>query len=173
MNLAAKGRARGSTHASVDHFGRLIVTGRPGYRPGQVISLEMVSEEADVSRAMAREVLQVLHQKRLVGLQPRVGATVRHVEQWDVFDPDVIEWRLDVAPRFQMRSLSEVRQAIEPSAAFLAAERAPADVCRDLVQPSRSCRNWGKTTGSARTTRPGSVSARTTGMLTPSSTEPC
>ena len=144
MDLAAKGRARGSTHASVDHFGRLIVTGRPGYRPGQVISLEMVSEEADVSRAMAREVLQVLHQKRLVGLQPRVGATVRRVEQWDVFDPDVIEWRLDVAPRFQMRSLSEVRQAIEPSAAFLAAERAPADVCRDLVSLSRQLQELGE-----------------------------
>ena len=146
MNLAAEGRVRGSksTRASVDHLGRLIVTSRPGYRPGQVISLEMVSGEAGVSRAMAREVLQVLHQKRLVGLQPRVGATVRPVEQWDVFDPDVIEWRLDVAPRFQMRSLTEVRQAIEPMAAFLAAERASADVCRDLVSLSQQMQDLGR-----------------------------
>jgi DNA-binding FadR family transcriptional regulator len=47
-----------------------------------------------ISRAMAREVLQILHQKRLVALQPRVGASVLPVEQWDVFDPDVVEWRL-------------------------------------------------------------------------------
>ena len=64
MNVAAGGRARGSARASVDRMGRLIVTSRPGYGPGQVISLEMVSDEAAVSRAMAREVLQVLHQKR-------------------------------------------------------------------------------------------------------------
>lgn len=144
MDMAAQGRARGSTRASVDHLGRLIVTGRPGYRPEQVISLEMVSGEADVSRAMAREVLQVLHQKRLVKLQSRVGATVQPVEQWDVFDPDVIEWRLDIAPRFQMRSLTEVRQAIEPAAAALAAERASADVCRDLVSLSRQLQELGE-----------------------------
>jgi DNA-binding FadR family transcriptional regulator len=69
-----------------------------------------------MSRAMAREALQVLHQKRLVRLQPRVEATVRPVEQWDVFDAAVIGWRLEVAPRFQMRSLTEMRQAIEPGA---------------------------------------------------------
>jgi len=135
--LSAQGRSRGSTAASVDHVGRLIVASRPGYRPGQVVSLEMVSAEAGVSRAMAREVLQALHQKRLVRLQPRVGATVLHVERWDPFDPDVIRWRLDVAPRFQMRSLTEVRQAVEPAAAYLAAERASADACRDLVALSQ------------------------------------
>jgi len=130
--------------ASVDQLGRVIVTSRPGYRPGQVVSLEMVSGEAGVSRAMAREVLQVLHQKRLVKLQPRVGATVLPVEKWDVFDPEVIEWRLGVAPRFQIRSLTEVRQAIEPMAAFLAAERASADVCRDLVSLSQQLQDLGR-----------------------------
>ena len=144
MNLDTKGRVYGSTRESVEHLGRLIVTSPPGYRPGQVISLETVSGEAGVSRAMAREVLQVLHQKRLVRLQPRVGATVQPVEQWDVFDPDVIEWRLGVAPRFQMRSLTEVRQAIEPMAAFLAAERASADVCRDLVSLSQQMQDLGR-----------------------------
>jgi len=135
--LSAQGRSRGSTAASVDYVGRLIVSSRPGYRPDEVVSLEMVSAAAGVSRAMAREVLQALHQKRLVRLQPRVGATVLHVERWDPFDPDVIRWRLDVAPRFQMRSLTEVRQAIEPAAAYLAAERASADACRDLVALSQ------------------------------------
>ena len=147
MSQASEGRLRGSTRATVDRLGRLIVLSQPGYRPGQVVSLELVTRETGVSRAMAREVLQVLHQKRLVGLQPRVGATVRPVEQWDVFDPDVIEWRLHVAPRFQMRSLTEVRQAIEPSAASLAAERASADVCRDLISLGRQlqCLGLGKT----------------------------
>src|SRR5688572_27093620 len=123
---AGRERGRGSTAATVDRLGLLIVSSPLDYRPGKVISLEMVMREVGVSRAMAREVLQVLHQKRLVGLQPRIGARVRPVEQWDVFDPKVIEWRLQVAPRFQMRSLTEVREAIEPKAALLAAQRASA-----------------------------------------------
>ena len=135
--------ARGSTIATVARLGRLIVAGQPSYRPGQVVSLEAVTKETGVSRAMAREALQVLHQKRLVRLQPRVGATVRPVEQWDVFDAAVIGWRLEVAPRFQMRSLTEMRQAIEPGAAYLAAQRAPAGVCRDLVSLSQQLRELG------------------------------
>jgi DNA-binding FadR family transcriptional regulator len=126
---------RGSTRTTVDELGDVIVSGRP-YRPGDVISLEAVTQ-LGVSRAMAREVLQVLQQKRLVGLQPRVGATVLPVERWDVFDPDVIRWRLRIAPRFQMRSLTELREAIEPRAASLAAQRASADVCRDLISLSQ------------------------------------
>lgn len=138
------GKARGgSTRSVVDQLGHAIVSGHPPYRPGELISLDAVMSAVDVSRAMAREVMQVLHQKRLVALQPRVGATVQPVERWDAFDPDVIRWRLQVAPRFQMRSLTEVRQAIEPRAASLAAQRASADVCRDLVSLSQQLRALG------------------------------
>lgn len=92
---------------------------------------------------MAREVLQVLHQKRLARLRARIGATVLPVEQWDVFDDDVISWRLEIAPRFQMRSLTELRQAVEPRAASLAAQRASADVCLDLVSLSHRLKTLG------------------------------
>lgn len=61
----------------------------------------------------------------------------------DVFDPDVIKWRLDVTPSYQMRSLTELRQAIEPPAAFLAAQRASGDVRRDLVILSRRLQELG------------------------------
>jgi len=129
---------------SVDQLGLLIVASPPGYRPRQVISIDTTMKAAGVNRALAREVLQVLNQKRLVELRPRVGATIRPVEQWDVFDPEVIRWRLKVAPRFQMRSLTEVREAIEPKAAYLAATRASADVCRDLVSLNRELRRLGQ-----------------------------
>jgi DNA-binding FadR family transcriptional regulator len=85
------------------------------------------------SRTLAREVLQALQHKGLVKLKTRVGATVQPVQKWNVFDPDVIEWRLRAAPRFPMRSMTELREAVEPRAAFLAAQRASGDVCRDLV----------------------------------------
>ena len=85
------------------------------------------------SRALAREALQALQHKGMVTLKARVGATVQPVQEWNVFDPDVIRWRLDAAPRFPMRSLAELRRAVEPEAASLAAQRASGDVCRDLV----------------------------------------
>ena len=61
-----------------------------------------------------------------------------------VLDPDVIQQGLDVTPWSQMRSLTELRRAIEPPAAFLAAQRASADVCRDLVILSRQLQELGK-----------------------------
>ncbi len=61
-----------------------------------------------------------------------------------VFDPDVIKQWLDVTPRPTMRSLTELRRAIEPPAAFLAAQRAPAAVCRELVLLSRQLKELGE-----------------------------
>src|SRR4051812_34594642 len=84
MRDSDRAKARGSTRATVSELGRLIVAGETSYRPDQVLSIEKVTEETGVSRAMAREVLQVLHQKRLVELQPRLGARVRRVQEWDV-----------------------------------------------------------------------------------------
>jgi DNA-binding FadR family transcriptional regulator len=110
-----------------------IVAGGPGYRPGDVLRLDAVMDQINGSRALAREVLQALQQKGLVTLKTRVGATVQPVQKWNVLDHDVILWRLKAAPRFPMRSMTELREAVEPRAAFLAAQRASADVCRDLV----------------------------------------
>src|SRR5689334_20877653 len=110
-------RPHTSTRAKVVELGDAIVSGRPRYRAGEVLTLDAVGRELKISRSMARDVLAALHAKRLVGVKPRVGATVRPVEEWDLYDPDVIAWRLRSAPRFQMRSLTELRRAIEPQAA--------------------------------------------------------
>ena len=114
-------------------LGARIVAGGPGYRPGDILRLDAVMGQISGSRALVREVLQALQHKGLVTLKTRVGATVQPVHQWSVFDPDVISWRLRAAPRFPMRSMTELREAVEPRAAFLAAQRASGDVCRDLV----------------------------------------
>ncbi|NJC74142.1 FadR family transcriptional regulator [Planosporangium thailandense] len=132
--LTEAGQSAGPARAAaVALLGSRIVSGQRGYRPGDVLRLDAVMQEINGSRALAREVLQVLGHKGLVTLKARVGATVQSVERWDVFDSDVILWRLEIAPRFQMRSLTELREAVEPRAAFLAAQRASAEVCRDLV----------------------------------------
>lgn len=123
--------------AAVRLLGTKIVASEDGCRPGEVLRLDAVMNQISGSRALAREVLQALQHKGMVTLRTRVGATVQPVREWNVFDPDVIAWRLEAAPRFPMRSMTELRQAVEPRAAFLAAQRASSDVCRDLVSLAR------------------------------------
>lgn len=126
-------RQRRSTQDVVDAVGREIVLGRR-YRPGDELTIEGVENDQEISRPMAREVLQALHAVRLVDLRPRVGASVRPMREWNVLHPAVIEWRLALASSERVwRSLTQLRSAVEPAAARLAARTAPPDVCRDLV----------------------------------------
>ena len=62
----------------------------------------------------------------------------------DAFDPDVIREWLNLTPTPKMRSLTELRRAIEPAAALLAAQRPSADVCRDLILLSRRLQELGE-----------------------------
>ncbi|MFE2376689.1 FadR/GntR family transcriptional regulator [Streptomyces sp. NPDC059398] len=91
-------------------------------RAGEVLRLEDVQERYGVSRTVAREAVRVLESKRVVTSRPRVGITVRPVTDWNLYDPQVIRWRL-ASPRreTQLRELAELRAAVEPSAAALAA----------------------------------------------------
>ncbi|MFC4030097.1 gluconokinase, GntK/IdnK-type [Streptomyces polygonati] len=131
-DAAGPGEAsRGSTAQIVARIGGQIVDG--GKPRGFHLTVEAVTDEFGVTRPMAREALQTLHQKGLVNLQPRIGATVRPLGDWDLLDPDVIAWRLRKAPDSQMRSLTELRETVEPRAARLAAVWRPAEICHDLI----------------------------------------
>lgn len=91
--------------------------------PGSPIDLEELGAEAQVSRTVVREALRVLTAKGLVEARPRWGTRVRDRAEWNMLDPDLLEWQLeaDVEPAF-LSDLSVVRQAIEPAAARLAAK---------------------------------------------------
>ncbi|MFF4040228.1 gluconokinase, GntK/IdnK-type [Streptomyces sp. NPDC001816] len=127
---------RGSTARVVERLGCQIVEG--GKPRDHHLTVDAVTQEFEVTRPMAREALQTLHQKGLVNLQPRIGATVQALERWDLLDPDVIAWRLEVAPDSQMRSLTELREVIEPRAARLAALSRSAEICHDLTSHART-----------------------------------
>src|SRR5262245_39901285 len=120
---------RASTAKVVELLGCQIVEG--GKPRDRHLTVEAVMHEFGITRPMAREALQTLHQKGLINLQPRVGATVQPLERWDLLDADVIEWRLEVAPDSQMRSLTELREVIEPRAARLAALGRSAEIAHD------------------------------------------
>jgi DNA-binding FadR family transcriptional regulator len=104
----------------VDRIG-LSLTGDE-IRAGDVLRLEDVQERYGVSRTVAREAVRVLESKRVVTSRPRVGITVLPMAEWNLYDPQVIRWRLASPHReVQLRELAELRAAVEPSAAALAA----------------------------------------------------
>jgi DNA-binding FadR family transcriptional regulator len=101
---------------------------------GSTITLEWLGEEYGVSRTIAREVVQVLVSMGLVESRRRTGIHVLPEERWDAFDPAVIRWRLGgPGRRAHLGELSQLRSAVEPAAAALAAVHADAPTRTELL----------------------------------------
>ncbi|MBE9606998.1 FadR family transcriptional regulator [Acetobacteraceae bacterium H6797] len=77
-----------------------------------------------LSRPVLRESVRTLVAKGLLTTRTRVGTVVRERAAWNMFDPDVLAWHLDagIDERF-LSDLAEIRLAVEPRAAALAAQR--------------------------------------------------
>lgn len=104
----------------VDELGRLIVEGALG--DGQPLVPEELGRRFSASRTVVREALRVLESKGMVTARPRVGTWTLPPEAWDAIDPDVIAWRVGgPGGREHLRELRELRLAIEPQAARMAA----------------------------------------------------
>lgn len=102
--------------------------------PGTIFSTESIEARFEVSRPVAREALRGLEALGLLTPKRRVGMTVLPLTSWNVYDLQVIRWRLAGASRVaQLRSLTELRSAIEPTAARMAAVRAPLAQASELV----------------------------------------
>lgn len=77
-----------------------------------------------VSRPVLRESVKTLVAKGLLSTKARVGTVVRGREAWNMFDADVLAWHLDAGiDRRFLDDLAEIRLAVEPRAAALAASR--------------------------------------------------
>lgn len=102
-------------------------------QPGDVLPKEdTLSKEYGVSRTVIREAVKGLAARGLVESRPKVGTIIKPRRDWQMLDPAVLEW---VAATEQdgefMYHLAEVRTAIEPATAELAARNAtPEDVAR-------------------------------------------
>ncbi|MEV0440635.1 FCD domain-containing protein [Streptomyces spectabilis] len=121
-------------HARVlDSLGPSITGGE--YPPGSVLRTDELAQRFEVSRSVMREAVRVLESMHLVASRRRVGVTVLPAEEWNVYDPQVIRWRLAGADRpRQLRSLTVLRSAVEPVAAGLAARHATAEQCATLTE---------------------------------------
>ncbi|MGW0187084.1 FadR/GntR family transcriptional regulator [Streptomyces sp. NPDC003362] len=117
----------------LDTLGPEITAGE--YPPGSVLRTDELAQRFDVSRSVMREAVRVLESMHLVESRRRVGVTVRPKAEWNVYDPQVIRWRLAGADRpHQLRSLTVLRSAIEPVAARLTAQHATAEQCAQLTE---------------------------------------
>ncbi|GAA4546377.1 FadR/GntR family transcriptional regulator [Streptomyces collinus] len=117
----------------LDTLGPEITAGE--YPPGSVLRTDELAQRFDVSRSVMREAVRVLESMYLVESRRRVGVTVRPKSEWNVYDPQVIRWRLAGADRpGQLRSLTVLRSAIEPVAAGLAARHATSEQCAELTE---------------------------------------
>lgn len=125
MAIQARDKRPRSVHAWVAYeLGTRIVSGV--YAPGEYIPNEAtIGEELNVSRTALREAFKLLTAKGLLESRPKLGTRVRPRESWNMFDSEVLKWCFESQPSPEfLRSLFEVREVIEPSAAAIAAKRA-------------------------------------------------
>lgn len=79
-------------------------------------------EKFSVSRTALREAYSMLAGKGLIRARPKVGTHVREKSEWNMFDPDILTWHLQVVPTKDIATdLYALRRMIEPEAAALAA----------------------------------------------------
>ncbi|GHJ38666.1 FadR/GntR family transcriptional regulator [Streptomyces sp. TS71-3] len=125
--------ARGLHARVLDALGPAITAGE--HPEGSVLRTDELAQRFEVSRSVMREAVRVLESMHLVASRRRVGVTVRPAAEWNVYDPQVIRWRLAGSDRpRQLRSLTVLRSAVEPVAAGLAARHATAEQCAELTE---------------------------------------
>lgn len=114
-------------------------------RPGAVLSLAEIEQRFSRSRTVVREAVRVLESLGLVVSKRRVGVVVQPVDEWSVLSPQVIAWRLGSEAREeQLRSLTQLRQAIEPGAARAAAQGVRPEAVAELGRAAERLHTLGE-----------------------------
>jgi len=125
MNAVVRGR--NLTYSIANQIGLAIVTGI--YSSDNPIPIEAeLCREYDASRPVLREAVKMLTAKGLLGARPRRGTWVQPEDKWNLLDPDVLGWLLErkFSPALLIE-FTELRLAVEPGAATLAANVAGAE----------------------------------------------
>ncbi|MFO1248824.1 MAG: FadR/GntR family transcriptional regulator [Alphaproteobacteria bacterium] len=128
MNAPAKKLAQirpGSRRTGQDNIaaalGEEILSGarKPGERmPSDADMHKMFG----VSRVVTREVIKTLAAKGLVASKMKVGTIVLEPTHWNWLDSDVLSWRANMGLDMDfLAHITDVRRAVEPTAAALAA----------------------------------------------------
>ena len=107
-------------------LGRSIVVG--DYRETPFPTEAEIVTRYGVSRSVTREAVKMLAAKGLLGARPKQGTFVRPEDAWNLFDTDVLRWLLERRRSLALlHHFNELRIAVEPQAAALAAATADAE----------------------------------------------
>ncbi|WP_395391097.1 FadR/GntR family transcriptional regulator [Novosphingobium sp. BL-8A] len=123
---------RNLTYGLLDRLGSQIVGGTWADRSFPTEA--ELSQAHGVSRSVTREAVKMLTAKGLVTARPRQGTMIQPVSQWNLFDKDVLRWMLESSFSIDLlKQFGQLRVAIEPAAAALAAQEAT-DEGRALIE---------------------------------------
>src|SRR6187402_2345818 len=113
---------RNLTHQLTHQLGSAIIQGSYAIDKSFPTEAEL-SHQFNISRSVTREAVKMLTAKGLLASRPRQGIRVMPSAQWNMFDPDVLAWTLHARPSLDLlREFTQLRIAIEPEAARLAAD---------------------------------------------------
>lgn len=117
---------RNLTYGLLDSLGRAIVTGR--FEREHFPTEAELAKQHGVSRSVTREAVKMLTAKGLLSARPRQGTVVQPTTSWNLFDTDVLRWLLERQFSVELlKQFNQLRVAIEPEAAALAAQFAGED----------------------------------------------
>lgn len=123
--MESVGSGRNLTYALLEAVGKAIVVGQ--YDTAAFPTEADLAKQYAVSRSVTREAVKMLTAKGLLVAHPRKGTSVQPARAWNLFDPDVLRWMLERKFSLDLlRQFNELRIAIEPMAAGLAADAADA-----------------------------------------------
>jgi DNA-binding FadR family transcriptional regulator len=105
------------------------------YPPGAKLPPEAeILARFGISRTVLREVFKTLTAKGLIVSKTRVGTTVLDSSHWNFFDADILSWKVGdqrIDAQF-IHDLAEIRMALEPAAAQVAAQRCTPEHLADM-----------------------------------------
>ncbi|WP_253717917.1 FadR/GntR family transcriptional regulator [Sphingomonas sp. AP4-R1] len=108
----------------MEDLGRSIVTERFTETTGFPFEARLC-EQYGASRTVVREAVKMLTAKGLLRPRQRAGTVVQREDSWNLLDPDVLRWLLEREFSIDLLiDFTEMRMAIEPRAAGLAANSA-------------------------------------------------
>lgn len=127
---ATAGVEQAAHPASERPFDHVVETLALAIVSGRLAQGALVPNEAElgpnivVSRTAYREAVKFLSAKGLIEARPRSGTRVRSRDNWNLLDPDILDWTLRAGATVDfVRELFELRATVEPRAARLAAAR--------------------------------------------------
>ncbi len=130
--LSGKQTARNYHSYVINEVGRAIVAGDMPVGSGLPSDAEMM-DRFGVSRTVLREALKTLEAKGLVEARAKVGTRVLPQSRWNMFDRQVLTWKLESGPTPAfLQGFAQVRAGLEVQSARLAAQNREAEHVRLL-----------------------------------------